>query len=235
MLYNEAIKICRDLEPKDLLYDFFIKFTFSSNKIENNQTRLIDVKTIFYGQTTGNYKGYDKTIKEIENHRDLCNRLVEIIRENNGKISVELIRDIHYYLAKDCLSENLLDRGERPGEFKKDYYVVGVHDIGVRPSEVEDSLRFIIDEVNNIEINEDNAIKVISYLHCYFEAIHPFCDFNGRVGRLLINYILIANKLPPIIIFESDRKEYYLALEYFNETQEIDKMVDFLDFEEYKT
>lgn len=76
--------------------------------------------------------------------------------------------------------------------------------------------------------------NLISY-NCWFESIHPFADGNGRVGRMLLNYLLIGSGLPPIVLFENDREEYYLALEYFNDCQEIDKMVDFLDRQAYKT
>lgn len=68
-----------------------------------------------------------------------------------------------------------------------------------------------------------------------FESIHPFADGNGRVGRILLNYLLVTNNLLPIVIFYDDREQYYLALEYFNETQEIDRMVGFLDEQAYKT
>jgi Fic family protein len=74
-----------------------------------------------------------------------------------------------------------------------------------------------------------------SYFHNSIEAIHGFADFNGRLGRVLINYILIGNDLPPIIVFEEDKRDYYSALEYFNEEQEIDKMVRFLELQFYKT
>ncbi|WPC42367.1 Fic family protein [Clostridium sp. JS66] len=77
-------------------------------------------------------------------------------------------------------------------------------------------------------------LSSISYT-CWFETIHPFADGNGRVGRMLINYLIIGNNLLPITIFENDSKKYYLALEYFNSNQEIDKMVYFLDEQVYKT
>ncbi len=101
--------------------------------------------------------------------------------------------------------------------------------------EVEENLDLLIEEINNVEITENNALKVISYFHCRFETIHPFAAGNGRIGRLLINYLLIGNSLPPIILFENDCEEYYLALEYFNSKQEIDKMFKFLDDQAYKT
>lgn len=88
---------------------------------------------------------------------------------------------------------------------------------------------YLHNKIFSLCINENNALKVVGYFHCRFETIHPFCDGNGRVGRMLINYLLLANNLTPIIVFEDDREEYYLALECFNSKQEINRMVTFLD------
>lgn len=235
MLYKEAIKVWKSGNIEELLTKFFLKFTYSSNKIENNETRLRDVETVFKGEKVTDFKGNKKTIKEIENHKEVCFNIIDLAKKNKTKISIELIKQIHYDLMKGCFSEELLYKGEKPGEFKKGDYVVGLHDVGVLPEEVEENLTSLIKEVNEIEINENNALKVISYFHCWFETIHPFADGNGRVGRMLINYLLIGNNLAPIILFENDREEYYLALEYFNDKQEIDKMIKFLDNQAYKT
>lgn len=235
MSYNECIKLWKLGVSEDLINKFFMKFTYASNKIENNETRLRDVETVFKGESVTDFKGNKKTIKEIENHRDLCRNILQISNENNAKLSIKLIKDFHYSLMKGCFSEKLLIKGEKPGEFKKGDYVVGLHDVGVGSQEVEENLISLIKEVNDAEINENNALKVVSYFHCWFETIHPFADGNGRVGRMLLNYLLIGNNLPPIVIFEGDREEYYLTLEYFNAKQEIGKIVKFLDDQANKT
>ncbi|WPC42370.1 hypothetical protein [Clostridium sp. JS66] len=58
---------------------------------------------------------------------------------------------------------------------------------------------------------------------------------NEKVGRILINYVLMKKSLPPIIFFESDMQKHCSALSYFNETEDISKMVDFFEEEVYKT
>lgn len=236
MLYKEAIKVWRNEKVQELFNNnFYSKFTFNSNKIENVDTTWSDVESIFRGAETIVFKGNNTTIKEILNHKKVCNSMLDLIKEHKSKLSIELIKELHYDLANGCFSEELLLRGERPGEFKKSHYVVGIHDIGAKPSDVERNLSGIIDEVNEVEINANNALKVVSYFHNFVEMIHPFADFNGRLGRVLINYILIANNLPMIIVFEEDKEDYYSALEDFNETQEINEMVSLLEFWAYKT
>ena len=58
---------------------------------------------------------------------------------------------------------------------------------------------------------QDVFIKIARY-HIEFEKIHPFEDGNGRTGRLLINYELIKNNLPPIVISKDDRVKYFELL-----------------------
>lgn len=235
MIYKQLIKVWKECGMGEFLNKFFPQFTYCSNKIENDEINLRDVETLFKGEKVTDFKGNKRTIKEIENHKELCDNLLAICGRNSEKLTIGLIKQFHYDLIKDCFLDQLLTKGEKPGEFKRGDYVVGLHDVGVAPDDVEDNLSSLVEEINEVNITEDNALKVVSYFHCWFETIHPFADGNGRVGRMLFNYLLVGNNLPPIILFENDREEYYLALEYFNANQEIGKMVKFLDDQAYKT
>lgn len=62
-----------------------------------------------------------------------------------------------------------------------------------------------------------------------------FADGNGRVGRVLANYILMINDLPPIIIYNEDKKYYYAALEKFDSKEDISSMTEFFKYEMEKT
>ncbi len=234
-MYKDCIDIWRKGITEELMNNFFMKFTYSSNKIENNETHLRDVKNIFTGLDLDSIKADKITINEIANSKKLCEQIFELTKENKPLLSLEIIKDFHKTLMTGCFREELLRKGERPGEFKKGDYVVGVHDVGCSPEEVEEELVSLIEEVNEVKITEKNALKVVSYFCAWLMNIHPFADGNGRVGRMLMNYLLIGNNLPPIILFQHDRSEYYEALEYFDDTQEIDKLVKFLEKEAYKT
>ena len=69
-----------------------------------------------------------------------------------------------------------------------------------------------IDNANNtvafLEGKKD-AEEEIKQDHIAFEAIHPFGDFNGRIGRLLLNYQRVKTGLPILIIYKDKRWEYY--------------------------
>ena len=85
------------------------------------------------------------------------------------------------------------------------------------------------------EVTENNALTAAAYFHAKFENIHPFADGNGRTGRIVMNYILLLNNHPPVIIFEEDRKAYYTALEAWDEKQELYPLIGFLKDQTAKT
>ena len=64
--------------------------------------------------------------------------------------------------------------------------------------------------------NYENIIKRIAKLHLTFEHIHPFIDGNGRIGRVINNYLLIREGFVPINIKFIDRKRYYEAFKEFD-------------------
>jgi len=64
---------------------------------------------------------------------------------------------------------------------------------------------------------DDNKAKfhplaLASIFHHKFEKIHPFMDGNGRTGRMLLNYILLRNDYPPLVIKTRDRRNYLAGL-----------------------
>lgn len=71
-------------------------------------------------------------------------------------------------------------------------------------------------------------LLLAAILHNEFERIHPFQDGNGRVGRLLLNYVLLCHKYPPINICLNDRKRYYKCLQEYNRKNDVKSTLKFL-------
>lgn len=235
MSYTKSIKLWRERNTTDLLDKFFVNFTYCSVKIDNNEARLRDVETVFRGESVLDFTGDKRIITEIENHKKLCKSMLQLCNANKTKLSIDLIKQVHYALMKNCYSKNILLKGERPGEFRKSDYVLELHNTSTYSLNIEENINLLITAINDININENNALQSIGHFLCSFIKVSPFAAGNGVIGRMLINYLLIGNNLPPIIFFYIDKEEYYSALDSFKSTNDINKMVSFLDDQSYKT
>ncbi|MCC6237658.1 MAG: Fic family protein [Dehalococcoidia bacterium] len=108
--------------------------------------------------------------------------------------------------------------GEAPGGFRQ-------HDIhsfpgGMTPPPWTDVPARVSDwvaEANDIDAESALFPERIAVVHAAFERIHPFIDGNGRVGRLVLNLMLVRLGYPPAIIYKSDRARYLRALQRADE------------------
>ena len=101
------------------------------------------------------------------------------------------------------------------------------------PEDVAAGMAELLHELEDVK--DDQALTAAGYFHARFENIHPFADGNGRTGRLSMNYFLALHQHPPVIIHEEDRKEYYAALEAWDEAQDLELMCVFLASQTVKT
>jgi len=95
----------------------------------------------------------------------------------------------------------------------------------------QDAMRALVDWYENDNVTHP---LVKSALFAYeFVSVHPFQDGNGRVGRLLLNFILLKHNYPPINILLADRGEYYYTLQKWQNEHELRPTIEFL-IKQYK-
>ena len=213
------------------MQNFRIIFAYNSNRIENPETTYHDTREIFENGKVVNFTGDIRTIFEIQNQKECFDFLVNKIL-NKEPITKELILQTHEKLMKGCYDETRYLKGERPGSFKKHEYVIG-DDVGELPENVENEIDFLCNELKENEGKD--PLKIATYLHLNFEQIHPFADGNGRLGRTLLNYYLMIHDYPPTIIYNEDKDVYYMALEVFDRTGQINGFEKFLQEQTEKT
>ena len=103
---------------------------------------------------------------------------------------------------------------------------------GVPKEELNDYLEDFIEWYNENK-TKFKPLALSAIMHNQFEHIHPFQDGNGRVGRLLLNFILLKNNYPPINIMLEDRAEYYHTLQKYSKEDDIRSTLKFL-IKQYK-
>lgn len=226
---NKVVTNREELMAK--LQNFRIVFAYNSNKIENPETTYHNTREIFENGKVINFTGDIRTIFEIQNQKECFDFLADKIL-NREPITKELILQTHEKLMKGGYDETRYLKGERPGSFKKHDYVTG-DDVGELPENVESEIDFLCNELNENE--GKNPLKIATYFHLNFESIHPFADGNGRLGRTLLNYYLMIHDYPPTIIYNEDKDVYYMALEVFDKTGQINGFEKFLQEQTEKT
>ena len=237
MNYNEIVEkwqnnvVSNKGELMAKMQNFRIIFAYNSNRIENPETTYHDTREILENGKVVNFTGDIRTIFEIQNQKECFDFLVNKIL-NKEPITKELILQTHEKLMKGCYDETRYLKGERPGSFKKHEYVIG-DDVGELPENVENEIDFLCNELKENEGKD--PLKIATYLHLNFEQIHPFADGNGRLGRTLLNYYLMIHDYPPTIIYNEDKDVYFMALEVFDRTGQINGFEKFLQEQTEKT
>lgn len=219
-------------ELASVLSSYSVNFAYNSGKIENDEITYHDTREVFDKDGVTSYTGSTKTLFEIQNSKAAYERMLSAF-DDKQIVDEEFLKEIQMILTNGTYDERRYQIGERPGEYKHHDYVTGKNEVGASVEDVQEEVCELLDELTDID--DKNALVAAAYFHAKFENIHPFSDGNGRVGRLLMNYILLIHNHPPITIYEEDRKDYYNALEKFDEELELNSLIDFLKSQLVKT
>ncbi len=189
---------------------FRIKNIYHSNAIEGNLLAVGETRTVVEEGLT--ITGVP--LKDQAEARNLSHALdyLETIVKNDQPIREVDIRQIHK-LVLEGISEEAGKYRSKPVEISgSDYKPTNPESIPVAMAELGDYLAKISNP-ESADLGSLNGLIVASVTHTWFVTIHPFIDGNGRVGRLLLNLILMRYGFPIAIIAKEDRIRYYDALE----------------------
>jgi len=200
-------------------------FTYNTNAIEGSELDRKEVKDIIEENK------WSKASKEDIAETYGVNEAVSFIRKTKEHISVSLIKEIHKIVFKN--SKHFAGEFRKTGEevVVKDGLGNIVHQ-GAPQSRVVSLLNELVEWYDKNK-NKYPALLLALVVHNQFETIHPFRDGNGRVGRLLLNNILIKNNLPPVNINLENRRQYYDSLQDYQKHHNIRPSIELM-LKEYK-
>lgn len=199
------VAISKESLIKLLLETEVAEQVFNSNAIENSTLSLEETEKILQQINLDRYID-EREIYEAKNLARVVDYIDKKAKEKDLDLEVVLL--LHKMLLSNI-------RDEVAGRFriKNEYVRVGSH-IASAPEQVQYLLEKMLSEYNGN--SHENIIKRIAKLHLTFENIHPFVDGNGRIGRVINNYLLIREGFVPVNIKFIDRLKYYEAFEEFN-------------------
>lgn len=191
---------------------------YNSNAIENSTLTLPETEKILLHQETSRRISL-REIFETKNLALVYGYIKKIAVEM--PLTIEGILLLHKMLLTN-IDDTIAGRFRTKGEMVR----VGNH-IGLPPE-------FIHARIEELFVQFTTEVQVpvihrVATFHAAFESIHPFIDGNGRIGRVLVNYFLLRESFPPIIVRNKEKASYYSALRMFDNSKNSKPMIHIVE------
>jgi Fic family protein len=179
---------------------------YNSNAIENSTLTLEETEKILLQIDLDRFI----TEREIFEAKNLA-RVVSYMekRATEQELTLDVILSLHTMLISN-IRDDIAGRFRHGNELVR----VGSH-IAPAPPEIIPRLTTMLSQYH--ASSRENIVTRIARLHLAFEYTHPFIDGNGRIGRVLNNYVLIREGFVPMNIKFIDRAKYYDAFREFDQ------------------
>ena len=226
---EKAMKAWQDLQPLNendqlkLSRRFTVDFNYNSNHIEGNtltygQTEIL----LLFGKVIG--EANVKDVQDMTASNVTLNMMSEEAHIKDTPLTVNFIRTLHHILLREDYTVYKQLRNSQQTS-----YVIHAGQYKTRPNSVitrygdrfeyalpEETPALMTDLVDWYNIAESEGklspVELAALFHYRYIRIHPFEDGNGRIARLLVNYILARHGYPMIVVRSRNKSDYLEAL-----------------------
>ena len=238
-MYEELIPQYDSLvaEYKEIVVDRFSKvdfieyneilFSAHSCAIEGNSFSVDETRTL-------KEKGlgmipHGKTLFEAFEILDHFQAYEFLLNNLDKPLTEELLKDTHMLLTEHTLEYKTRNDEvpSKPGEYTTVDMCAGDTIFGEHEKLIRQVPRLLESTQSAIDSGEVHPMVIAAKFHGYYEYLHPFRDGNGRLGRLMSNFILLKMGQPLLIIPSSNREEYIAALKYIKKERTDEFLIDF--------
>ncbi len=228
-----SLEISEDAQHK-LDKKFRLEWSFHSNHMEGNTLTYGETQMLlFFGKAMGNHE--KREFDEMEAHDVAVKLIEEWAKDKDREISEADVRQLNQIiLVRPFWKEAITADGQPtrkhivPGNYKTSPNSVRLKNGEIHayasPEETPYLMTELFDKYNK---STDHPIFKAAWFHHAFVSIHPFDDGNGRVARLLSNFILLRSGYSPLIIKTEHKAEYLTALQQAD-TGKLEPLVLFL-------
>lgn len=186
------------LNNNDYLEDLITRSTYHSNAIEGSTLTYAETYAILYNDNSFKIEGKEpREIYEAINHKKALELVFKNLKNDEG-FDERFVKNLNETINKDIK--------DTEGYRTVQVFIRGSEHIPPAPEKIPNLMTYFVYNYNH---DEDDVFARIARYHIEFEKIHPFEDGNGRAGRLLLNYELLKNNIPPVVISKEERVKYF--------------------------
>jgi Fic family protein len=199
--YLKEEKLTPKSTRQDELRKFSIRFTYDTQKIEGSKLTLRETAELLEDGVAPSGKPI-RDVKEAEAHQKIFSEMLKQQKD----LSLQLI----LYWQKQLFEATKQDIA---GKIRKHQIAIsGSKFLPPSPGEILPLLRDLFRWYERSK-QKLHPVELASLVHLKLVTVHPFADGNGRISRLIMNFILHRNRFPMLNIAYQNRSSYYNALE----------------------
>jgi Fic family protein len=219
----ESLRPFSGEDEQRIMQKFRLDWNYHSNHIEGNQLTYGETKALLLFNITAQGKPLKDHI-EMTGHNEAINWILEILKDER-RLNETFIRQLHKLLLKEPYEVDAITPEGKPtkrtikvGQYKsaanhvktKTGEIFRFASVEETPAKMYDLLEWFSEEKDR---KAKNTIILAAEFHYKFIRIHPFDDGNGRMARILMNFILMSNSYPPVVIKTEDKENYFAVLQ----------------------